>query len=307
MKTEILRPGILVALKTQLVGGVTYTRVDLETGKTEAELRAAADASGRPMPSVMRWETTRTIDDPEEHAAASKALSAARGLVARSCARTTYGLLCAEADEAALDAAVEAARKAVDEHNAGATSTRIGLYVLKGRIAGTDEQAARAIVADVRELIAAMDGGIARLDVEAIREAASRAAELGTMLAPEQRAAITGAVEAARKAARQIVKRVEKGGEQAAVVLADLQRGAIERARMSFLDLDTVEAPASEPVPAVDAARVAQLDLESMAAQDEAAMRAAGTWEAFVKRNDEEDRREAAAEAPVAAAVGEVQ
>ena len=102
--------------------------------------------------------------------------------------------------------------------------------------------------------------GIDKLDPAAIRDAANKARSMAAMLGDDQQAAVEGAIEQARKAARQIVKRVQKEGEAAAIVLADVQRGAIEKARIAFLDLDG-DHMTSTALPAVQQQRFADLDL----------------------------------------------
>lgn len=241
--TALIRPGILVALKSTVTGGVRYQRVDLEQGDATA-----------------RWETTRTIDDPQEHTRATKARSAALAEIRKYCAGTSFGLLCPIDREADLDAAIDRARAMVAACNSAAVYTHVSIYVLKGRIADTDEEAARAIGQEVAGLIAAMNEGIDKLDPVAIREAATKAREMSAMLSDAQMAKVSDAVNQARAAARTIVKRVEKEGELAAIVLADIKRGDIERARMAFLDLE--DAPAhQESLPAIDAQRFADLDM----------------------------------------------
>lgn len=242
MKT-VIRPGILVALKSRVSGGVSYQRLDIEKG---------ADRS--------KWETTKLVEDPEEHNAATKARGAALGAISKLCSKTTFGLLCPLDSEAALDAAVIEARAIVRAHNDKATFTKVEIYILKGQIASSDEEAARAIGQEVASLVAEMSAGIDKLDAGSIREAANKARELSAMLGEEQQQAVNGAIEAARKAARQIVKRIEKDGEQAAIVLADIQRGSIEKARMAFLDLE--DAGNAEALPAHNAQRFADLDME---------------------------------------------
>jgi hypothetical protein len=253
MKTTVIRPGILVALKSTVTGGVEYKRVDLDAG---GETPNGA--------SVARWETTRVIVDPVEHERAVKVRGKALGMIRGLAAATSFGLICPQDREPELDEAVKKARALVEEHNDNATCTRVAIYCLKGRIASTDEEAARAISGEVRSLLDAMDRGIAQLDVAEIREAASKAASLGSMLGEDQVKAVGEAVEQARKAARVIVKRIEKEGEDAAVVLADIQRGALEKARFAFLDLApespvTAEgehaAPSEPALPAVDLQR----------------------------------------------------
>lgn len=249
MSTSVIRPGLLVNLKSTIAGGVAYDRRDLSTGEEPTDGKAVA-----------KWETTRVIEDPEEHDRAVKARGKAVKEISAVCARTSFGLLCPESEEPALDAAVKAARALIAEHNATAKHTLVNVFVLKGRIAASDTEAARAIGQEVAAMIEAMNGAIDKLDPEAIREAATKAREMAAMLSPELATKVGAAVEAARRAARQIVKRIEKDGESAAIVLKDIQRGSIEKARIAFLDLDGADAPVVEPVvPAVNVQRFADL------------------------------------------------
>lgn len=261
MSTTVIRPGLLVALSSALAGGVTYARVDLDAGQTEGTEHVA------------RWETTRVIKDPAEHERASQARSKATAEIRKVCSSTAFGLLCPEADEPLLDAAIARARAIVAEHNATAEHTTIEVRAFKGRIVASDMEAARAIGSEVASLIAGMNDAIDRLDPKAIRDAATKAREMSAMLSPELSAKVSEAIETARKAARVIVKRVEKDGEAAAVVLADIQRGGIEKARIAFLDLDG-DAPAADgpALPAVNVQRFAGLDVDDGASAEDDAL-----------------------------------
>ena len=61
----------------------------------------------------------------------------------------------------------------------------------------------------------------------AIRDAATKARSLGQMIDAEQAAKVSDAVKAARKAATEIVRRVEKAGESGEEVLRDLRMGRV--------------------------------------------------------------------------------
>jgi hypothetical protein len=249
-KTRTIKPGIIVALSTRIQGGVRYSRVDLERPK---ELDNGEEFS--------RWETTRIVSDPDDLARATKVRSTISGIIRRVCTDTAFGLICSEANEPALDEAIKRARVLASEHNATSAYSSVAVYVLKGRIASTDEEAARAIGEEVKSLIDALSAGIDALDPKAIRDAADRARKLGSVLDSGQEAVVSEAIKQARKAARTIVRRVEKDGEQAVDVLKSIQRGAIEKARLAFLDLDPVQAVPTEALPAVDVGRIAELDL----------------------------------------------
>ena len=251
MKTSVIKPGILISLKSTVVGGVQYQREDLGKKLDDGE-------------ELTEWKTVRVIQDKEEHERATKCRSAALALVRKTCSSTTFGLLCPTDNEGALDTAIAAARKLVDEHNESAAHTKVGVYVLKGRVASDDAEAMRAITQEAAQLVKEMDAGVKNFDASAIRAAADRARELSNMLGDEQREKIEGAIAQARTAARTIVKRVEKEGEDRAIVMMDIQRGQIESARIAFLDLSgESNAPKAEPSPAVDVQRFADIGADA--------------------------------------------
>ncbi len=242
MKTSVLKPGYLVSLKTTLRGGVNYRRVDLETERTtdDGALRA-------------KWETTREIPDPDEYARAVQARSDARGFIVRECCASAFGMLCPTSNEGALQDAIQTARQCAADFNATARQSQIGVYVLIGRIAQDDAEAARAIGTEIKELLEQMQTGIREADPAAIREAANKARSLGGMLSLDVAGKVSQAIEEARRAARAIVARVEKAGETAAAVVAECSTARIESARFAFLDLDEgaavqTEAPAGRGI-----------------------------------------------------------
>jgi len=173
------------------------------------------------------------------------------------CSASAFGLLCPLSREGELYAAIDAAREIANEHNATARSTTINVYVLVGRIAQDDAEAARAISYEIRSLLDAMQDGIKACDPDAIREAANKARSIEQMLSPDVAGSVKDAIREARTAAREIVRRVSKAGERAADVVSDLSMRRLDTARMSFLDLDE-PAQVNEP----DAAPARGIDLE---------------------------------------------
>lgn len=242
MKTNVLRPGLLVSLSTRIRGGVSYARVDLEPDH-------ATDEGAR----RARWETTREITDAAEFEAATVARSKARSVITATCCPSSFGLLCPSSQEFALGRAIDEAKKIAQEHNATARTTQIDVFILVGRIAQDDAEALRAVSAEVRELLETMQSGIKTADPEAIREAATKARQLGAMLTTDAAIKVTEAITQARAAARAIVARVQKAGETAADVVKELRAEKIDAARFAFLDMDAPahaeqEAPAARGI-----------------------------------------------------------
>lgn len=226
LKASTLRPGLLVSLKTSVNGNVRYFKKTIEAANVD-------DATGA---EKAKWETERVITDPKEHDAALTARSKARTAVTRVCNQSSFGLLCPEADAEELDKAVAEARAIASEFNATAKLSRLSVYVITGRIAPNDIEAVKAINSEISELLTDMARGVGDADVKTIREAASRAKGLAEMLSNEARLQAEIAIDAARRAAKEIVK-----AEGAAVVPVDKKAiRAIAEARTAFLDLDDV-------------------------------------------------------------------
>jgi ribosomal protein S20 len=244
MKATVIQPGLLVSLKTSLRGGVVYRRDEIEPDHTD-------DSGAR----VARWETERQIANPAEYEAATQARGRARSLVAGVCCKSTFGLLCPAAREQDLEKAIESARAIASEHNGTAEATTVEVFVLIGRIAQDDAEAARAIGSEIRELLDAMQSAIRAADPDAIREAASKARAMESMLSEAVSKRVSDAVDEARRAARLMVK-VAKSGERAADVVDQCSVQRIEAARFAFLDLEEGAAVETE------APRARGLDLE---------------------------------------------
>jgi hypothetical protein len=245
MRTSIIRPGLLVALKTSLVGGITYEQLTLDPDHAEGKARVA------------KWETKRTIANADEHQAATVARGRVRTLLRAVCAETSFGLICPQDRVKQLESAIAEAQGVADAHNRTARTTRVEFWVLTGRIPQDDAQAQRAIASEMRELITAMETGIKAADADMVREAANKAKRVAGLLSPEAGAKVGKAIEEVRAAARQIVQRVQKAGEEAADVIAEFKLGALKAARFSVLDLGEEEtappaAPAAPPARSLD-------------------------------------------------------
>lgn len=232
LNTSTLRPGFLVSLRTSVTGIVSYDKKPLETeGDAEEGV------------SKTRWETERTIADVAEHELATKTRNSAARAIRSVCTQSAFGLLCPEADADKLAKAISKAREAADAFNMTARLGRIAIYVITGRIAADDVEALRAINSEVRGLMEEMQDGIKRLDVKAVREAASKAKEVGAMLSPDAQARVQIAVETARQAA----KTIAQSGEAAAQEIDTSAIAKITDMRTAFLDLDSNGQPIAAP------------------------------------------------------------
>jgi len=221
-----IRPGLLVSLKTSLRGNIVYDRRDIEP---EHEIKGGA------LKSV--WETKRVITDPIEYAAGTKVRDRARSMIKGACIWSNFGLLCPEGKAENLNRAVADARREAEAFNATSKLSKIEIYVITGRVARDDVEAARSIKSEVRELMQIMETGLKNLDVKTVREAAGRLRGVGQMLSDENKDKVTIAVDAARKAAT-LAAKAAKAGEQASVEVDLVTIRKIAEQRTAFLDLE---------------------------------------------------------------------
>jgi len=219
---ETLRPGLLVSLKSSLKGNVNYI---------PGERMTRIDEDGQ---EITEMETTRVIADPAEYKRAGEVRSKAGSIIRSVCVNSAFGLLCPEKAQEELEAAIKDARKLIDTFNRSAALTRVSVYVMIGKIASDDVEAVKAINSEVSDLMAQMEQGLKNFDVKTIRDAASKATQVGQMLAPDAAAKVKLAIDAARKSARDIVK----AGETAAQEIDLRAIRTITDMRTSFLDLD---------------------------------------------------------------------
>lgn len=244
LKITALRPSLLVSFKTTMRGNVKYTKTTLEAERTLSTGEKEA-----------MWQTQRIITDPEEFERGRKARGDAFTAVRRICSWSSFGLLCPESNADVLAEAITEARKIASEFNSSATTTQLSVYVMVGNIAANDVEAGKAIGSEVRELIEAMEAGVANGDVKAIREAANKARGLSQMLTPENETRLKMALDAARGVARDITK-ANKDGTAVTVDRVALRR--LGESRAAFLDFDDESAEIATAAPAAE--RVVELD-----------------------------------------------
>jgi hypothetical protein len=230
-----IRPGLLVSLNIRIAGNVSYNKRDLERRHREEDGTERA-----------RWETERVVVNPQELRRAERVRGAARQLIGKTCARSSFGLLCPNAWEKDLYANIAEARRMAGEFNAKAQHTEVSVNVLVGRVAQDDVEAVRAINSEVRSLLREMTDGIKELDVKRVRDAAGRARSVGAMLSEDAAKKVKLAIDAARASAKKIVK----AGEEAAGAIDKEAIKQIQSARTAFLDLDPTEVLPAKPTAA---------------------------------------------------------
>lgn len=223
MNTIKLKPGLLVRLRTTIDGGATYEREDL------------AKVVGSDHSEVARWTTTRRVENVEEYDAAKKQRVAARKLVAMTCLATPWGLVCPEENEEEMHAALGAARQLAEEFNASATSCRLSVSAMIGRIARDDQEAIIALQEEITLLLTEAQQAVYAGDVVGIRKAATQARQIGRLLDDEESSGVLDAAVAnLRKTARDITRLVEKKGEELETVVTNESLRPVAAARYAF-------------------------------------------------------------------------
>jgi hypothetical protein len=277
MPTVTLKPGLLVSIRTRHQGGVKYDRVDLT-----ADASVVSDKA-----EVSRWETTKIVDDVEEFDRASKVAGKCGSLIRAICAYSEFGYLCRADREAELDEAIADARRRAEDFNASAKTTRVSVFALKGRIAESDAEAAKAVGADLLALIEGMQTGVQTMNVKDIRDAANKARKLVTMVDEATAKRVKDAVDQARDIATELRKKLDNGASGVAEATEYVQAvdlTALASARAVFLDLEEPVGRVVAAVPMgseidIDINDVGDVDASSAVDEDLAAAKAASSGE----------------------------
>lgn len=219
-----IQPGLLVGLKSRIIGGYSYKRVDTEN-------RQVGDGE------LVRWETTKEVVDSAEFKRAAEVRTLATRTIRKTCRNTPFGLICPIREQGPFRESITEAEAIAATFNATAKYSTVTIHVLCGEVSDSDESAVRAIMSEMKVATDEMLAAIAGMNPEGIRQAAAKARDLGRLLDDDAANKVAAAVKAARKAARAIVKRVETAGEDAGVVLREQNLSAIESMRFSFLDM----------------------------------------------------------------------
>lgn len=260
-----VRPGYLVNLTTRLVGGVEYTREELER-----DLAGATEHTA--------WRTDKVVADKDEHAQAVAVRGRVRSIIRSACVWTPFGMICpVEVREPepwpdgrpgsktpTLDLRIAEARALADSFNAAARHSRVTFSTLRGEIAENAADAVRAVREEVAALLGELRQAVAVGDVASIRDVAQKATQMGRLVeeGTAARTALERAVKEARRVRSELVKRVGEGAEAVAEVLAGAQVSVIATAMMTFTEEEQGEITdgAGETMPQVELAQFADLE-----------------------------------------------
>ena len=227
-KIQTFKAGLAIDLTVRVTGGIEYKR------RTISSKTLASGAK------IEEWETEKVTLHPEEHARAIEVRASVRNSITRICARTPLGdlLLVPPEREDDIRKALDEASARIDAHNSSAVAHFLVMGCVPSRLVPDDRWTVRSITGEIMATLATMEAGIAGASAERIREAADSAKKILPMLADGPRAVIEAAIEQARTHAREITRRVTKGGEDAMDVIAELQDRCdkIDAAKLTFLD-----------------------------------------------------------------------
>lgn len=219
----------MVRLRTRIVGGVSRESVTIDS-KVEAYRHTTVS------------EVTKIVEWPEEHAEATLIRNQARGMITKWVSSSfLVGDMCELENEEAITQASVEARDLIENFNSGSRYSRIELVFGMYTVAGSQAASIESLREELKDLLEAMENGIGSLNPMAIRAAAKKAKTLSEVLDKDQAKEIDEAIQLARSAATEIVRRVEKDGEDAAEVLSGIEVEGLKTARFSFLDHSDLE------------------------------------------------------------------
>lgn len=246
MQRLTLKPSVLVAASLTRTGGVSYAREVLNESQDDDH-------------EIREWKTTRDVPKLSQLKKAEAVASQCRRLLGEVCYRTSFGLVCAKEREPQLLDAAKQIRQLVEQANLELNGIRLHVSLIRGEIVSDDQAAAEAILQDLAGFFTTLQGAVEGCDVKQIRQTLATMRGVEQLLEPAQSETLQAAVRAAKHAAGQIAKEVEKKGREISEVVQELDLSAIDVARTMFLEFEPAPPVTVGPPPAevVETAEVA--------------------------------------------------
>lgn len=158
IEIKSIRPGILVAEKVTISGGIHYDK-ELEESYFEDERQ------------IRKWRTTAIVDDVSERQKAQMVRSQIYSLTRKVCASTPIGLICSEERSGELAEALREARRKRNEFNSEAKTCYMRTHHALFEVNPDNKQAVEAIVDHVADIANRVDEAITSSEEEVIQKA----------------------------------------------------------------------------------------------------------------------------------------
>lgn len=155
----IITPGIVVALKTRVSGGITYQRFNKQVKQNADGLL------------VEEYDTVKTTIDPDLFAEATRLRSKCIGLVRAVSCETAFGMLCPASKEGDLDKSIEEAKRIAREFNDRSSTIKITVACLKGRVVDSDQEANDMVAEEMLNIIGELQAKLSAEHIDNLSEA----------------------------------------------------------------------------------------------------------------------------------------
>ncbi len=255
---QTIKPGILIAGKASIKGGIHYKRDYEEPIFEEDSL-------------IREWHTQQLVDDEKEHASAKKLQNKIASMINRICAHTPIGPICRNERKDELVGVLAEIRAQRDTFNNKAKTCQITTHHALFEVQSDNQTAVAAIADQVAEMADKVNSALTVQDLKALRQTPKRwlkgmSPDAIMELDEEKRNAILARARAelirkaiadvrgvhqllpqsaskemvsvvvkARDIARKLCKRVEKKNEALDSVINEVDLGGIRRTRNMFI------------------------------------------------------------------------
>jgi hypothetical protein len=233
-----LKPSLLIGASISRTGGLTNSRMLL-------------DESLDGQHEVKKWEVTRDVPNLEELQKADAVASECRRMLSKVCYRTGFGTVCPKDREGELVTIFKEIRVTIDNANVTLVGCKLSASFVRGEITTDDQEAAKAIGADISGFLQTLADAIGKADVKAIKQTLLQMKGIEQLLPVGQSETLTKAINQARTVAKTIAAEVVKKGRQIEDVKTELQTADIDLARAAFLEVDLGE-PEALTAPVVE-------------------------------------------------------
>jgi hypothetical protein len=241
---------LLIINKLSVEKGVHYAIKQLET-----------DTPGE-TGTTTRWETTKTVDDPEERKRGINLVERLNTHIRKTTegVKCSFGIVAPMKAEEVLDEVNSYVKREVNEFNATARFTHIEFRPMVVKLASDDERAMKAMSEQITGTLDELQSAMDKFDIKNVRAVVSKLVGFDKIIPNGRGKAITDLIKTVRKQASAFIKSAGEKVNDMEAAKAQIDASVVDRARFAVFAApgETVDT-ASLGLKTVDAGRFAPI------------------------------------------------
>jgi len=218
-----LKPSFIIVGDVAVRGGVQYTVNNPDEWEEGSEHHK-------------RWETHRTIFDPEEYNSGRATKARLQRQLNEVCTRSAIGLICPYEFEDRYREIVESIKSEIKDWNDIAKTCKLSFYPVEFEIEGANQKVAEALMRQLIELMEDLREALNKGDFKEVRNLLRNKKGFSEILPDDLGQDLREALESAREQAKELAKQARENADQFELVQRAVDTSKVSLARLAFVE-----------------------------------------------------------------------